>query len=300
MTSVATIDFHVTSECSQECPYCWGPQDYEDPVDTATAEAIVRKVAETGARRIVFTGGDPLQRTDIGRLILEAREQGLEVALSTTGDELTREFLREYGPAIDLISLPLDGASEEVSSITKEAGHFESIMRDLELLAEFPEIDVKVATPVTRHNADDVPNIVALLDECADRMPNRLFYNVFQAFPRAMSEVDWEELVVSAEEFAAVRAAVEAEPRRIKINWLDHETLDRLYVMIFPDGSLIIPSGSEFRLYGPFLQVESLEELLAGSNFDSPKHLAHSKGWEKKPGGHRATRVNKIVQEVDW
>ncbi len=31
---VATIDFHVTSECSQECPYCWGPQDFENPADT--------------------------------------------------------------------------------------------------------------------------------------------------------------------------------------------------------------------------------------------------------------------------
>lgn len=279
MTRVATIDFHVTSECSQECPYCWGPQDYEDPVDTATAEAIVRKVAASGARRIVFTGGDPLQRADIGRLIVAAAASGLEVAVSTTGDELTRGFLEEYGSAIDLISLPLDGASEAVSSITKEPGHFAAVMRALDLLAEFPDIDVKVATPVTRHNIGDVPAIVELLEGRAGEMPNRLFYNVFQAFPRAMSEVDWQELVVSAEEFASLRAEVGVSPDRIRINWLDHETLDRLYVMIFPDGSLVIPSGTEFRFYGPFLAVESLEELLEGSDFDSPKHLEHSKGW---------------------
>jgi MoaA/NifB/PqqE/SkfB family radical SAM enzyme len=281
MTSVATIDFHVTSECSQECPYCWGPQDYENPVDTPTAEAIVRKVAGTGARRIVFTGGDPLQRSDIGRLVLVAKESGLEVALSTTGDELTREFLSEYGPAIDLISLPLDGASEEISSITKEPGHFAAIIRGLELLAEFPAIDVKVATPVTRHNIHAVPAIVRLLDKHADRMPNRLFYNVFQVFPRAMSEVDWDELVVSAEEFAGLRNAIGAEPHRIRINWLDQATLDRLYVMIFPDGSLTIPSGSSFRFYGAFLEVEDLEALLGSSDFDAPKHLEHAKGWER-------------------
>ncbi len=27
MAEVATFDFHVTSECSQECAYCWGPMD---------------------------------------------------------------------------------------------------------------------------------------------------------------------------------------------------------------------------------------------------------------------------------
>lgn len=282
MIRVATIDFHVTSECSQECPYCWGPQDYENPVDTPTAEAIVRRIARSGARRIVFTGGDPLRRADIGHLIQVARQGGLEVALSTTGDELTRVFLDEHGPAIDLISLPLDGPSEEVSARTKEPGHFAAVLRALDLLADFPRIDVKVATPVTRKNLADVPAVVTLLDERATRMPNRMFYNVFQAFPRAMGEVDWDELVVSAAEFAALREAVETYPHRVRIHWLDHETLDRLYVMIFPDGTLTVPSGTAFRFYGPILEVDDLEALLVRSEFDAGKHLEHSRKWGRE------------------
>ena len=101
MAEVVTVDFHVTSECSQECPYCWGPQDFEHPVDTATAQAIIRKIASIGARRVVFTGGDPLLRSDLGWLIRCAESEGLEVALSTTGDELTRAFLLEFGSSID-------------------------------------------------------------------------------------------------------------------------------------------------------------------------------------------------------
>ena len=60
MVKVATIDFHVTSECSQECVYCWGPQGVPE-VDRHTALAIVSKIAAVGSRRVVFTGGDPLQ-----------------------------------------------------------------------------------------------------------------------------------------------------------------------------------------------------------------------------------------------
>jgi MoaA/NifB/PqqE/SkfB family radical SAM enzyme len=138
MPKVVTIDFHVTSDCNQECPYCWGPQGFEQVVDTTTAEAIVRKVASLRVRRIVFTGGDPLLRPDIGSLIRLAKQVGLEVALSTTGDELTRAFLHEYASSIYLISLPLDGASESISSRTKKEGHFGAIMRDLEMLADFP------------------------------------------------------------------------------------------------------------------------------------------------------------------
>jgi len=277
MAGVVTIDFHVTSECSQECPYCWGPQGFE-AVNTETARAIVRRIA-SNARRIVFTGGDPLRRPDIGELIVEAKQAGLEVALSTTGDELTAEFLDRVGRHVDLVSLPLDGASEAVSSRTKEAGHFTAVVRALDLLAGYPAIDVKVATPVTRLNLEDVPAIVALLDDRAARAPNRIFYNVFQAYPRAMAEVDWGALVVSDAEFAAVRAAVSASEHAIRIHWLTHATLDRLYVMVFPDGTLTVPAGGDYLSYGPFLEIEDLDGLLAGTHFDAPKHRRHARGW---------------------
>jgi MoaA/NifB/PqqE/SkfB family radical SAM enzyme len=282
MPKVATIDFHVTCECNQECPYCWGPQGIE-AVDTDTAYAILIKIAASGARRVVFTGGDPLKRTDIGVLMCFAKQMNLEVALSTTGDELTPAFLEQYAAYMDLISLPLDGASEEVSSRTKKPGHFTAVMQALDWLVAYPSIDVKVATPVTRYNLEDIPNIVRLLDERAAQMPNRFFYNVFQAFPRSMSEgVVWEELVVSDAEFENLQKSVEAMPHSYRINWLSHTTLDKLYVMVFPDGTLTIPAGGDYLNYGDFLAVPDLDDLLNQTDFDAPKHLRHAKGWHKK------------------
>ena len=155
-------------------------------------------------------------------------------------------------------------------------------MNCLDFLADFPTIDVKVATPVTLHNFDDIPGIIALLDERAAHMPNHLFYNVFHAYPRAMQPQSWDELVVSHDDFQALKAKVEGSPYPFNINWLDHETLDRPYVMVFPDGSLTIPSGSEYTNYGPFLKVKNLEEFLSSTDFDAPKHLRHSKGWSSE------------------
>ncbi len=281
MTSVATVDFHVTSDCNQECAYCWGPQGI-DAVDTNTARRIISAIAGHGARRIVFTGGDPLKRPDLAELVEHAAGAEMEVAVSTTGDELTAGFLDRCGTSIDLISLPLDGASEAISSRTKKEGHFGAVMAALELLAGHPGIDVKVATPVTRHNIGDLPNIVALLDDLADRLPNRLFYNVFQAFPRSMSDdVVWDDLVVDDAAFAAARAVIERTDHPYQINWLDHSTLDRLYVMIFPDGSLTVPAGGDYLSYGPFLEIDDLEAVLERTRFDAAKHRRHSRGWSK-------------------
>ncbi len=279
--SFSTIDFHTTCECSQECPYCWGPQNIENPVSTFTAKQIINKIKNIGARRIVFTGGDPLSRRDAGRLIRYAKETGLEVALSTTGDKLSSSFLRYYAPYIDLISLPVDGSTEEISSKTKEAGHLAAVLKALNLLKKYPRMDVKLATPVTRYNIKDIPSILSMAEEYKTMRKGRVFYNIFQTFPRSYSEVDWEELIVSSRQFGALKRKL-SDRKKIKVNFLDHTTLDKLYLMVFPNGNLIIPAGEKFVSYGPFLEINDINEVVEKSEFDSRKHLKHSKGWGKR------------------
>ena len=152
LNGVSTIDFHITAKCSQACPYCWGPRRFRNPVDTEVAKRIIARIKDLGVRRVVFTGGDPLQRFDAPELIRLAKEIGLETALSTTGDFVTSEILDQISPYLDLISLPLDGSSEQVNSKTKHPGHFSAVIRSLNLLRSHPSTDVKVCTPVTRHN----------------------------------------------------------------------------------------------------------------------------------------------------
>jgi sulfatase maturation enzyme AslB (radical SAM superfamily) len=178
------------------------------------------------------------------------------------------------------MSIPLDGPSEAVNARTKKEGHFTAIMRALAWLRNHPAIDVKLCTPVTRHNMGSVPAIAHLAEHYATTTGARVYYNIFQAFPRAMSEVDWSELLVTKEEFDELKSRIE-ETELVKINFLDHDVLDRLYLMIFPDGSLVIPSGSEFLSYGNFLEIENFEAAINDSRFDRAKHLRHSRGWQK-------------------
>jgi hypothetical protein len=84
---------------------------------------------------------------------------------------------------------------------------------------------------------------------------------------------------VTNDEFAALRERVMVTS--VKINWLDHDTLDRLYVMVFPDGSLTVPAGSRFAFYGDFLAIDDLDEVLERAEFDIEKHRHHAEGWGK-------------------
>ena len=95
------------------------------------------------------------------------------------------------------------------------------------------------------------------------------------------NDVEWETMVVAEEEFREMRELVEATDHPYRINWLSHETLDKLYVMVFPDGTLTVPVGSEFRNYGPFLEVDDMDALLDVAEFDRNKHQRHSQGWSR-------------------
>jgi hypothetical protein len=67
----------------------------------------------------------------------------------------------------------------------------------------------------------------------------------------------------------------------IKINFLDHTTLDKLYLVIFPNGNLVIPEGDNFTSLGSLLKIEDINRVINQSIFETTKHLRHLKIWAK-------------------
>jgi MoaA/NifB/PqqE/SkfB family radical SAM enzyme len=297
MPSVTTLDFHITSRCKQSCPYCAPPQLMAEEIDTQRAAAIVRKVRALGVPRLVFTGGDPLLRPDAGLLLRLARQERLEVALATPGDVLTPGFVRAYGRWIDLLSLPLDGPSEAVSSLTKKPGHFDATLRHLKLLGGFPRIDVKITTAATRRNLDTVPELLTLLDQIAPTLSNRLAIDICQVHPRGTAEVAWQDLVVSDGAFAAVRAADEGRQHPYRVSWLDRCATDGLYLTILPDGRLSVVADGQVRDLGPLLEIRDLEAALAGSGFDASRHLQHARTWSSLRREEALARQDETVAQ---
>jgi MoaA/NifB/PqqE/SkfB family radical SAM enzyme len=297
MPSVATLDFHVTSRCRQACPACTSPPGATEEVDTQRAAAIVRKVRALGVPRIVFTGGDPLLRPDAGLLLRLARQERLESVLATPGDALTPGFLRAYGRWIDQLAFPLDGPNEAVSSRSKAAGHFQTILDHLQLLAAHPRIDLKIGTAVTRLNLDAVAELVALLDRLAPTLPNRLSVDIYQVYPCAHQAADWDGLVVSDDQFADLRSNVEVERRSYRIRWLDRHALDGLRLTILPDGRLSAWADGQLHDLGPFVEIRDLEAALPGSGFNAHRHLEHAQTWTSRRREESAARQNETVAQ---
>jgi cyclic pyranopterin phosphate synthase len=110
----------VTDRCNVRCFYCMPHDDvrFKPRSELLTFEEIerfVRVVAQMGVNRLRITGGEPLVRAELPKLVsVLSRIPGIEdLAMTTNGTLLTEhaKALKEAG--LDRLNISLDGLSEE-------------------------------------------------------------------------------------------------------------------------------------------------------------------------------------------
>lgn len=153
----------VTDKCNLRCVYCmpeeglpWLRREeilrYEEIVE------IVRQMAALGLKRLRITGGEPLVRRDLPRLIRELNAvRGIEdIALSTNAvllAEVAAE-LREAG--VRRVNVSLDSLRpDRVDAIARRPGSHEHIFAGLEAAERAGFEPIKVNVVVMRGRNDD-------------------------------------------------------------------------------------------------------------------------------------------------
>jgi cyclic pyranopterin phosphate synthase len=109
----------VTDRCNLRCPYCmprevFGPEfPFLEPDTLLSFEEIttvVRVAAAQGVTKVRLTGGEPLLRRELDRLVeMLARVQGVsDIALTTNGLLLARYAQRLRDAGLDRVTVSLD------------------------------------------------------------------------------------------------------------------------------------------------------------------------------------------------
>jgi radical SAM protein len=107
------VIWEVTQACALACRHCRASaRPWRDPLELTTDEGrrVIRQTAEMGTPLIVFSGGDPASRPDLGELIAEGRRSGLRTATIPAATEtLTADVVRRLKDAgLDQLALSLD------------------------------------------------------------------------------------------------------------------------------------------------------------------------------------------------
>ncbi len=164
----------VTDKCNLRCVYCmpeeglpWLRRDqllsYEE------IAGIVRVMAGLGLRRVRITGGEPLVRRDLHRLVrmIRAVPEIEDVALSTNAVLLHEQAWALRDAGVDRVNVSLDSLRpERVDAIARRPGSAGAVFRGLEAAERAGFAPIKVNCVVMRgRNDDEVADFAAVTRE---------------------------------------------------------------------------------------------------------------------------------------
>ena len=167
-----TLRLSITDRCNFRCVYCMPKEvfgrDYaflerERLLSFEEIDRVVRIFAQLGVRTVRITGGEPLVRRNVERLVeLLAPIPGLELALTTNGALLPQKAVALANAGLDRVTVSLDSVDDHTFKALNDVDF--PVARVLEGIdaAEAAGLRVKVNAVVKRGANDD--GIVALAE----------------------------------------------------------------------------------------------------------------------------------------
>ena len=237
-----SVNFHFWRPCNMRCGFCFST--YEDTAAELPRGHIGREdhlrlvdaIAEHGARKLTFVGGEPTLCPWLGDLIDRAKQRGLVTMLVSNGWNLRDpEYMRSKLRNLDWLTLSVDSIDldNNIRSGRAHLGRETIAPRELILIADQAlrmDMRLKLNTVVHDINGDDDLGLFV-----AALRPSR--WKLFRVLPVAGQNQRFDDFEITRERFAAYverhrwleRVGVDVVPE-------DNEDMRGTYAMIDPRG----------------------------------------------------------------
>ncbi|MFZ3129511.1 MAG: radical SAM protein, partial [Desulfosporosinus sp.] len=156
------VSWNTTNACNMYCDHCYRDAgcQAEDELSTAEARTLLEQVAKAGFKIMIFSGGEPLMRTDIVELVAYATSLGLRPVFGTNGTLITHELAQQLkcagamGMGISLDSLDKNKHDE----FRKFPGAWDGAVRGMKICKEVG-LPFQIHTTIMDWNAQEVEAI---------------------------------------------------------------------------------------------------------------------------------------------
>jgi 12,18-didecarboxysiroheme deacetylase len=176
------VVFSATRRCNLRCVHCYSQSEnraYPDELTTDEALAMLEDLVRFGVPVVLFSGGEPMLRTDLLPLLEAAAALGMRTVLSTNGTLITEQAAARLRTTnLSYVGVSLDGLRETNDEFRGVAGAFEAALRGIRHCRE-AGIKVGLRFTITRRNADQVDNLFDLV--AAEQIPRLCFYHLVYA-----------------------------------------------------------------------------------------------------------------------
>lgn len=155
---------YLTNNCIRKCPYCYAKAKQketieENSMDTEKVMRIIHEAFKLGIEGILLTGGEPLLRPDIYKIIDCAASYHISVGLSTKG-RINTDILQTIDFSLLNLSLSIDSHIPDVANALAGSPTFYRDMLDNITNLKRINVPYSVTTVITKLNQGHIRDTI--------------------------------------------------------------------------------------------------------------------------------------------
>jgi len=161
------VVWNVTRTCNLNCVHCYTDSHNKKYGELSTDEGLtlIDDLAKFGIPSLLFSGGEPLMRRDVFRLITRAADKNIRPVLSTNGTLIDKDKARAIKDAgVVYVGISLDGMEDVNDTFRGMNGAFKKAMKGFEnCIAAGQRVGLRLT--LTKRNCADLHNIFDFIEK---------------------------------------------------------------------------------------------------------------------------------------
>jgi len=156
------VHFECTYRCNMKCAFCniWRKNIFENEATTQEIKQRLFDCWDLGCSVASFTGGEPLLRRDLGKLLeFSSRKIGLFTGLVTNGILLDKK-IDEISKYTDFLAVSFDVNHKKTFNRTRGVDAFEKVKKNIEL-AKRMGVEIDLFSVITKETFEFIDDTIA-------------------------------------------------------------------------------------------------------------------------------------------
>ncbi|HVN96125.1 MAG TPA: 12,18-didecarboxysiroheme deacetylase [Syntrophorhabdaceae bacterium] len=177
------VVWNSTKRCNLRCVHCYARAENEhykgDELSTEEGKKLIDDLSSFGVPVILFSGGEPLLRKDLGELIGYAVQKGMRAVISTNGTLITEEAARGFAKfSLSYIGVSIDGTGSINDAFRGVKGAYDKAIAGIRN-ARKAGIKTGLRFTINKRNYREVPRIFDLIEK--EEIERVCFYHLVYA-----------------------------------------------------------------------------------------------------------------------
>ncbi len=172
------VVWNITRMCNLKCIHCYndsGTGKATNELSTKEAKTVLDDLSNFGVPSVLFSGGEPLLRTDLFELLEYAAEKKLRTVISTNGTLITADVAKAIKQhQVSYVGISLDGIGEVNDRFRKVRGAFDKAVKGIRNCQD-KGIRIGLRLTLTQRNVHDLERLFEFLD--AEKIKRACFYH---------------------------------------------------------------------------------------------------------------------------